>query len=138
MIGQGRFGDAYLLKIWGFTVFLGPIISSLLTFIVFNKNAKIDQEFFFFIYIQIFVGLFLSIPSFLISEFVYKFLSKSNLSNREVFTYILIISLLSTLLTYLLFFGNADDYLIIFSSTYSIILIFGLFYFKKNDFETLN
>ena len=130
MIGKGRFGDAYLLKTWGLTVLLGPILASFAG-IVITKNLNLNEELFVFIYIQILFGFVLCIPSFLISEFLYKFLSKSKLSNEELFSIVLVTSLFTTLLTYYIFFGRSDDYMIIFSIVYSSVLIFGLYYFKK-------
>lgn len=135
MFWTGRFGDAYLLKIWGLTVLLGPVLSSFFSFIVFTKDPELDQGFFIFIFVQIAIGIFLSLPSFLISEFFYKFLSKSNLSNHQLFAIILGISILTAISTYFLFFGRTDDYMMIFSTTYSIVLIFGFFYFKKLNLE---
>ncbi len=130
MIGKGRFGDAYLLKTWGTTILVGPILSAVVGMLIFN-GTELNEELFVFIYIQILLGLILSIPSFLTVEFLYKFFSKSKLSNKELSSLILITSLLTTLITYSIFFGRIDDYMIIFSISYSIILIFGLYYFKK-------
>ena len=130
MIGKGRFGDAYLLKTWGLTVLLGPILSSFVA-ILMSNNIKLDQELFVFIYIQVLFGFILCIPSFLIAEFLYKFLSKAKLSNKELFSIVLVTSLLTKLLTYYIFFGRTYDYMIIFSIVYSMVLIFGLYYFKK-------
>ncbi len=130
MIGKGRFGDAYLLKTWGLTVLLGPILASFAGVLI-TKNLNLNEELFVFIYMQILFGFVLCIPSFLISEFLYKFLSKSKLSNKELFSIVLVTSLFTTLLTYYIFFGRSDDYMIIFSIVYSSVLIFGLYYFKK-------
>ena len=42
---KGRFGDFYLLKVWALTVFVGPILSTFLSFF-FNKGEKLNEELF--------------------------------------------------------------------------------------------
>ena len=130
---KGRFGDFYLLKVWALTVFLGPILSTFLSFILFNKVEKLNEELFVFIFIQIVFGIFLCLPSLVISEIFYKTISKKDLNDNNVFYYTILISLLTTSLTYIIFFGRTDDYSIVFSISYSAILILGFFYFKNSD-----
>ena len=130
---KGRFGDFYLLKVWALTVFVGPILSTFLSFIFFNKGEKLNEELFVFIFIQIVFGIFLCLPSLVISEIFYKTISKKDLNDNNVFYYTILISLLTTSLTYIIFFGRTDDYSIVFSISYSAILILGFFYFKNSD-----
>ena len=130
---KGRFGDFYLIKVWALTVFLGPILSTFLSFILFNKGEKLNEELFVFIFIQIVFGIFLCLPSLVISEIFYKTFSKKDLNDNNVFYYTILISLLTTSLTYIIFFGRTDDYSIVFSISYSAILILGFFYFKNSD-----
>ena len=130
---KGRFGDFYLLKVWALTVFVGPILSTFLSFIFFNKGEKLNEELFVFIFIQIVFGIFLCLPSLVISEIFYKTFSKKDLNDNNVFYYTILISLLTTSLTYIIFFGRTDDYSIVFSISYSAILILGFFYFKNPD-----
>ena len=126
-------GDFYLIKVWALTVFLGPILSTFLSFILFNKGEKLNEELFVFIFIQIVFGIFLCLPSLVISEIFYKTISKKDLNDNNVFYYTILISLLTTSLTYIIFFGRTDDYSIVFSISYSAILILGFFYFKNSD-----
>ena len=134
---KGRFGDFYLLKVWASTVFVGPILSTFLSFIFFNKGEKLNEELFVFIFIQIVFGIFLCLPSLVISEIFYKTISKKDLNDNNVFYYTILISLLTTSLTYIIFFGRTDDYSIVFSISYSAILILGFFYFKNSDNQQL-
>ena len=129
---KGRFGDFYLLKVWALTVFVGSILSTFLSFF-FNKGEKLNEELFVFIFIQIVFGIFLCLPSLVISEIFYKTISKKDLNDNNVFYYTILISLLTTSLTYIIFFGRTDDYSIVFSISYSAILILGFFYFKNSD-----
>ena len=130
---KGRFGDFYLLKVWALTVFVGPILSTFLSFIFFNKGEKLNEELFVFIFIQIVFGIFLCLPSLVISEIFYKTISKKDLNDNNVFYYTILISLLTTSLTYIIFFGRTDDYSIVFSISYSAILILGLKKKKNSD-----
>ena len=50
---KGRFGDFYLIKVWALTVFLGPILSTFLSFILFNKGEKFNEELLVFIFLQV-------------------------------------------------------------------------------------
>ena len=129
---KGRFGDFYLLKVWALTVFVGPILSTFLSFF-FNKGEKLNEELFVFIFIQIVFGIFLCLPSLVISEIFYKTISKKDLNDNNVFYYTILISLLTTSLSYIIFFGRTDDYSIVFSISNSAILILGFFYFKNSD-----
>ena len=98
----------------------------------FNKGEKLNEELFVFIFIQIVFGIFLCLPSLVISEIFYKTISKKDLNDNNVFYYTILISLLTTSLTYIIFFGRTDDYSIVFSISYSAILILGFFYFKNS------
>lgn len=129
---KGRFGDFYLVKVWALTVFVGPFLSTLLSLKLFNKGEKIDEQFFVFIFLEIVYGLFLSFPSLIISDALYKVLTKSKLKDKNLFYLIILLSLITTLLTYYFFLEKLNKFLIIFSLSYSAILIFGFFYFKSN------
>ena len=55
---KGRFGDFYLLKVWALTVFVGPILSTFLSFIFFNKGEKLNEELFVFILLHSFLCVY--------------------------------------------------------------------------------
>ena len=130
---KGRFGDFYLIKVWALTVFLGPILSTFLSFILFNKGEKFNEELLVFIFLQVSFGIGLCMPSLVISEIFYLTISKTKIKDFQVFYLTILISLLTTIFTYFTFLEKIDDFLIIFSISYSAILILGFFYFKNSD-----
>lgn len=134
---KGRFGDFYLLKVWALTVFLGPILSTFLSFILFNKGEKFNEELLVFIFLQISFGIGLCMPSLVISEIFYLTISKTKIKDFQVFYLTILISLLTTIFTYFTFLEKIDDFFIIFSISYSAILILGFFYFKNSDNQQL-
>ncbi len=135
---KGRFGNFYLYKVWALIVVFGAILASFAGWFIISSE-KLDSSFFMFIFLQIIYGIVLCIPSLILSEIFYKILSKTKLSNQKVFIYTLIISLLTTNLTYFMFFnnGNIEEYFYVFFISYSICLITGFFIFKQKP-ETLN
>ena len=130
---KGRFGDFYLLKVWALTVFVGPILSTFLSFIFFNKGEKFNEELLVFIFLQVSFGIGLCMPSLVISEIFYLTISKTKIKDFQVFYLTILISLLTTIFTYFTFLEKIDDFFIIFSISYSAILILGFFYFKNSD-----
>ena len=130
---KGRFGDFYLIKVWALTVFLGPILSTFLSFILFNKGEKFNEELLVFIFLHVFFGIGLCMPSLVISEIFYLTISKTKIKDFQVFYLTILISLLTTIFTYFTFLEKIDDFFIIFSISYSAILILGFFYFKNSD-----
>ncbi len=130
---KGRFGDFYLIKVWALTVFLGPILSTFLSFILFNKGEKFNEELLVFIFLQVSFGIGLCMPSLVISEIFYLTISKTKIKDFQVFYLTILISLLTTIFTYFTFLEKIDDFFIIFSISYSAILILGFFYFKNSD-----
>ena len=130
---KGRFGDFYLNKVWALTVFLGPILSTFLSFILFNKGEKFNEELLVFIFLQVSFGIGLCMPSLVISEIFYLTISKTKIKDFQVFYLTILISLLTTIFTYFTFLEKIDDFFIIFSISYSAILILGFFYFKNSD-----
>ncbi|MGC4128530.1 MAG: hypothetical protein QM564_03000 [Bergeyella sp.] len=137
-IFKGRFGNFYLYKIWAFTVVVGATLYPLIDSI--QYPISLDSSFFGLILLMIIYGMVLCIPSLIISETFYKILSKSEILNQMIFILILIISLITTNLTYYLFWsalGNVDSNFYIFSISYNICLITGFFIFKQKP-ETLN
>ena len=130
---KGRFGDFYLIKVWALTVFLGPILSTILSFILFNKGEKFNEELLVFIFLQVSFGIGLCMPSLVISEIFYLTISKTKIKDFQVFYLTILISLLTTIFTYFTFLEKIDDFFIIFSISYSAILILGFFYFKNSD-----
>ena len=121
----------------GFDSFCRANFINFSLFYFFNKGEKLNEELFVFIFIQIVFGIFLCLPSLVISEIFYKTISKKDLNDNNVFYYTILISLLTTSLTYIIFFGRTDDYSIVFSISYSAILILGFFYFKNSDNQQL-
>jgi len=134
---KGRFGDFYLIKVWALTVFLGPILSTFLSFILFNKGEKFNEELLVFIFLQVSFGIGLCMPSLVISEIFYLTISKTKIKDFQVFYLTILISLLTTIFTYFTFLEKIDDFFIIFSISYSAILILGFFYFKNSDNQQL-
>ena len=134
---KGRFGDFYLIKFWALTVFLGPILSTFLSFILFNKGEKFNEELLVFIFLQVSFGIGLCMPSLVISEIFYLTISKTKIKDFQVFYLTILISLLTTIFTYFTFLEKIDDFFIIFSISYSAILILGFFYFKNSDNQQL-
>ena len=130
---KGRFGNFYLIKVWALTVFLGPILSTFLSFILFNKGEKFNEELLVFIFLQVSFGIGLCMPSLVISEIFYLTISKTKIKDFQVFYLTILISLLTTIFTYFTFLEKIDDFFIIFSISYSAILILGFFYFKNSD-----
>ena len=81
---KGRFGDFYLAKVWAFILIIGSIIFPFLHF-----ELKGDSKFMIgiieFIFFEIFLGFFISIPSLLISNIFYIIMSKQKFSDIKVF-----------------------------------------------------
>lgn len=137
-IFKGRFGNFYLYKIWAFTIVVGAILY------MFQDPtphfSKSDSDIYFFGFILLIVaiyGIVLGIPSLLISEVFYQYMGESKLSNQQVFILTLLISLITTNLTYFLFFESFMGNRNLFSISYSICLITGFFIFKQTP-KTLN
>lgn len=131
---DGRFGRFFLYKVWLLTVIVGPILSTLRDFFQ-SSGARINDEFFMFILIEMVFGLVLCIPSLMISELTYKIMSKKPVSDNSVFIITLFISLVTTIITYYLFLNYPanfiDPFFYAFAGSYSICLIAGFFLFKK-------
>lgn len=136
---KGRFGNFYLYRIWIFIVVCGAILYSLIDFILYSST--LDSHIFTFILLIIIYGIVLCIPSLIFTEILYKFLSKKKLSSQIVFLLVLIISLITTNLTYYLFWSNGlgkvPSEFYYFALIYNICLIIGFFIFHKKP-ETLN
>jgi len=128
---KGRFGDFYLYKIWIFTVVFGAVLAPAVGFLIIL--GEWNEEFFMFILLQMIYGIVLCIPSLILSDVFYKFLSKSKLTDYELFIYGVVFSLIVTNLTYYVFFnyGNLNEYFKVFSISYSTCLVAGFFIFKQ-------
>ncbi len=131
-IFKGRFGDFYLYKIWTFTVIIGAVLD----IIVIGDFSS----FFGFVFLLVLFGIIYCIPSLVLSDILYKFLSRSKLTNYKV---LIIFSLITTNVTYYLSYldkmGNLVPGFYSFYKIYNICLIAGFFIFqqktkiKKND-----
>ena len=101
---KGRFGDFYLAKVWAFILIIGSIIFPFLHF-----ELKGDSKFMIgiveFIFFEIFLGFFISIPSLLISNIIYIISSRYRFSNVKVLIITFLISFVTTLSTYIYLFN---------------------------------
>ena len=139
---KGRFGDFYLAKVWAFILIIGSIIFPFLHF-----ELKGDSKFMIgiieFIFFEIFLGFFISIPSLLISNIFYIIMSKQKFSDIKVFVITFLISFITTLSTYIYLFNlNFSNYKtnnggLIFCILFSLLLLIGLVIFKNSDNQQL-
>lgn len=133
---KGRFGDYYIVKTWLCVVVVSPLFYTLFLSYI---NAKFDfSDYLIFVFFSIIFGFVIAIPSYIIIEILYRFLSKTKISNTNIFSIISILSLIATNISYYLFFGKnmfsdqAKIGGIPFVLIYSLFLVTGLFYFKEN------
>lgn len=126
-IFKGRFGDFYLYKIWTFTVIIGAVLDV----IVIGDFSS----FFGFVFLTVLFGIIYCIPSLVLSDILYKFLSRSNLVNYKVLIFTIIFSLVTTNATYYLSYvdkmGNLVPGYYSFYKIYNICLIAGFFIFQQ-------
>lgn len=131
---NGRFGSFYLIKIWAFTVLIGPILAGFLGLILIPDSLnQLSFETISSIILEIVYGFVLSLPSLIISEISYMSLSKTKLQNSGILIVLILISLLTTNLTYCWLLNNANEkgYLYIFSISYSLVMISSFLYFYR-------
>ena len=88
---KGRFGDFYLIKVWIFILVIGSIIFPFLHFKL-KSESKLMIGIIEFIFFEIFLGFFISIPSLLISNIFYIIMSKQKFSDIKVFVITFLIS----------------------------------------------
>lgn len=135
---KGRFGDFYLVKVWAFILIIGSIIFPFLHF-----ELKGDSKFMIgiveFIFFEIFLGFFISIPSLLISNIIYIISSRYRFSNVKVLIITFLISFVTTLSTYIYLFNlsfsnyKTNNGGLIFCILFSLLLLIGLVIFKNSD-----
>ena len=139
---KGRFGNFYLYKVGSFTIVLGTIL-----FLLFNHFFNNPKPFNFSNYVFIFLvcifGISLCmIPSMILSDILYKIMSRSKLSNQKVLLLTITFSLITTNSAYYIFFknvnGNLDNNSYYFLIVYSICLILGFFIFKQKPKILIN
>ena len=133
---NGRFGDFYLFKIWFLTVFVSPFFYSA---IYIDSLKYVIEDYFVFVFLSIIVGSVLCIPSFILNEILYKYFSYKKLSDKKLFYLVLIVSVVSTNITYFYFLGvNAYAKLngYIFSLIYTSVLLFGFYFFNNFFFKS--
>lgn len=118
-----RFGNFYLYKIWAFTVLAG---AGIYTFRIGDFS-----DYFSSVLLVIIFGIMYCISSLIVSEILYKLLSKSRFPNYKVLNYTFIFSLITTNTTYYIFAGVVNKYTITFFIVYNICLIIGFFIFHK-------
>ncbi|KQT21839.1 hypothetical protein ASG31_00385 [Chryseobacterium sp. Leaf404] len=133
---KGRFGDYYIIKTWLLVVVVSPLFYTL--FVGYNDGKFDFNDYFTFVFLSIVFGFVIAIPSYVIIEILYRILSKTKLSNWNIFSIISFFSLITTNISYYLFFGKnmfRDEAKIgglPFVVIYSLFLMTGLLYFKKN------
>lgn len=133
---KGRFGEYYIAKVWLFVVIISPCFYTLIFLFDDVKFGLNDST--LFIILSIIYGFAVAIPSYIITEIVYRIVSKMKISNRNVLFTVSILSLITTNISYYLFFGKnmfskeAKIGGIPFMLTYSLFLMTGLLFFKKN------
>ncbi len=135
---KGRFGDFYLVKVWAFILIIGSIIFPFLHF-----ELKGDSKFIIgiveFIFFEIFLGFFISIPSLLTSNIIYIISSRYRFSNVKVLIITFLISFVTTLSTYIYLFNlsfsnyKTNNGGLIFCILFSLLLLIGLVIFKNSD-----
>lgn len=134
---SSRFGKLYLVKIWLFTIILGALILGLIAYFDrYGKQIIFDYGFFQYILLVIIFGVVVSIPSLIIAQYFYHFISSRKISNLSVYYLTLIFSLFVTLSTYYLFLGkqsynSVDSGGITFSLIYSFLLSTASIIFQK-------
>lgn len=139
---KGRFGGFYLIKVWAFILIIGSIIFPFLHF-----ELKGDSKFIIgiieFIFFEIFLGFFISIPSLLISNIIYIISSRYRFSNAKVLVITFLISFVTTLSTYIYLFNlsfsnyKTNNGGLIFCILFSLLLLIGLVIFKNSDNQQL-
>lgn len=138
----GRFGGFYLIKVWAFILILGSIIFPFLHFEL-KGDSKFIIGIFEFIFFEIFLGFFISIPSLLISNIFYIILSRYSFSDSKVLVITFLISFVTTLSTYIylfeLSFSNykTNNGGLIFCILFSLLMLIGLVIFKNSDNQQL-
>jgi len=140
---KGRFGNFYLYKVWAFTVVSVPILALLITLL---STTKINYFSLQFIFPVLIYGFVFCLPSLITSEIFYKSLSKKKKYHKEIFILTLIFSLITTNLTYFIFYSFMINFhwqldvlrpFTIFCLEYTVCLIAGFFIFKQKP-EKLN
>ncbi|WP_347219499.1 hypothetical protein [Chryseobacterium sp.] len=132
---KGRFGDYYIAKSWLFVVIISPCFYTLL--FLYNDGSFEINDYIMFVIASIIYGFVVAIPSYLIIEILYRILSRMKLSNKNVFSIVSVLSLITTNISYYLFFGKnmfskeAKIGGIPFMLIYSLFLMIGLLSFKK-------
>lgn len=133
---KGRFGDYYIAKIWLFVVIISPCFYTL---VFLCNDGKFDfNDYILFVTLSIIYGFVVAIPSYIIIEILYRILSKIKISNRNVFSIVSVLSLITTNISYYLFFGKnmfskeVKIGGIPFMLIYSLFLMIGLLFFRKN------
>jgi hypothetical protein len=133
---KGRFGDSYIIKAWLLVVVVSPFFYTL--YLECNEVEFVFNDYLMFVFFTVILGFVIAIPSYIIIEILYRVLSKSKLTNQNVFLIISALSLITTNISYYLFFGKnmfSNETKIggiPFVLTYSLFLMTGLFLFKKN------
>ena len=139
---KGRFGDFYLIKVWIFILVIGSIIFPFLHFKL-KSESKLMIGIIEFIFFEIFLGFFISIPSLLISNIFYIIMSKQKFSDIKVFVITFLISFVTTLSTYVYLFNlsfsnyKTNNGGLIFCILFSLLLLIGLVIFKNSDNQQL-
>lgn len=133
---KGRFGDYYIAKIWLFVVIISPFFYTL---VFLCNDGKFDfNDYILFVTLSIIYGFVVAIPSYIIIEILYRILSKIKIPNRNVFSVVSVLSLITTNISYYLFFGKnmfskeVKIGGIPFMLIYSLFLMIGLLFFRKN------
>ena len=126
----------YILKVWVSTILGAPILMMFLTTIIMSKQGnKFDNGGFGFITFSVGYGLLLSIPTFLISYFLFNQLCKWFQRSFHLKLSLIVIGVVCILFTFFLLYGT-DEYnlkanyaALTFSIAYTFCLtIFGLIF----------
>lgn|GEM_PF-2116333 len=126
----------YIFKVWGLTIIGAPILIMILTAIIMERRGdKLDSGAFGFIAFSVGYGCLLSIPTLLITYFLFPKLSKTFQRAFHLKLILIVIGVACILLTFCLLYGN-DAYNIngnyaalTFSIAYTFCLtLFGLIF----------
>jgi Co/Zn/Cd efflux system component len=132
---KGRFGDFYIINTWLIVIVVSPFFYTLI--LGYNDGKFVFNDYLMFVFLSVIFGFVIAIPSYIIIEILYRVLSKSKLTNQNVFFIISALSLITTNISYYLFFGKnmfsneAKIGGIPFALIYSLFLMTGLLLFKK-------
>ena len=152
---KSRFGEFYLFKIWGLSTIIASFVTIIVDLYLFFINA--NDEFFNLVFAQIISSLLFTVPALIITEGFYRDNTESNFQNKDLFTKLLSLFLISHLLIFIIYIIftflslQSESFLsygilssvsinsllhsnsLTFPLSFSIGIIFSFFYLRENN-----